>query len=265
MLTVASTTRRAGTGRIGSARGSRRSIEGRGRRGDRGGGMARALGERLGARRAHGAELTHHGAAHLAGTPLERGLATAGRPAGRPAPRNRQSGRERAVPRTAAPAGRRGGRCPSTLGSTRPGPMGSSHACASRARSAGGNLVRLGAADRSRGDPPDVAVERGDGTRRSRSTPRRRPCTDPRRAVGPTRPRPAAPARRGRGRSLARPRAGPRRAGCSRGPPKPGGHRRARPRRARRRRGTARRTRSKMGSTRAACVCCSITSETSVR
>ena len=124
----------------------------------------------------------------------------------------------------------------------RPGPSGSSHACASLTRSARGNLVRLGAADRSRDDPANVAVEGGDGIAVADRRDRGAPCTDPRRAVGPRRPRPAARARRGRGRPLERPRAAPRRAGCSRGRTKPEAHRRAKPRRARRREGTARRT-----------------------
>ena len=44
-----------------------------------------------------------------------------------------------------------------------PGAVGSSHACASLARSAGRDLVRLGATHRPRDDPPDVAVQRRDG------------------------------------------------------------------------------------------------------
>ena len=210
-------------------------------RGDRARPMAGPLGERLGARRAERAEDFHHGTTDLAGAPFERGLATAGRPA-RPAVGPESTVGVRAgMHRTAAPAGRRRDRGPSTPGSSHRAPKDRAVLRIAREPLAG-DLVRLCSVDHARADPPDVGVDR----RRGLAVADRRDGgggvgTDTGQRVG-VRPGPSAPCLRDRGRSRGRPRGERRRGGCSRGPPRSGGRRRAKPRRARRRRGTARRT-----------------------
>ena len=125
------------------------------------------------------------------------------------------------TPRSAAPAGTTGGRDPSALGSIRP---------ARRGRATGPRRQR---ADRQ---PPRPARLRGSRERRSsgrscpplpraprsRSMPRRRPCTAPRREAGEATRRLAAPAPRDRERPRGRSRGERRRDGCTRDRPMPG-------------------------------------------
>ena len=106
------------------------------RDGDRTGRMARAIGERLGARRALCAEGFHNGPAHLTSAPFERWLPPAGRLAVRPATRNRQWDASGQSPQRGA--GRQKTR-PRSINAwfQFPGAEGSSQAWASRASRSG--------------------------------------------------------------------------------------------------------------------------------
>ncbi len=183
----------------------------------------------------------------------------------RPAPRNRQSEAQRAAVASRRRPAEETPDVHQRLVPRRPAPTGSSH-CLRVAREVPRRRPRparpLGSLARRPAGRCRPAPRRRP---RSRSTPRPRRCTDRRRGAGSTSPRLSAPAPRARGRWRVRPRAARRRAGCSRARPRPGGRRRATPPASAPTSGKRATNASKMGSTRDACVCWSITSETRVR
>ncbi len=162
MLTVASTARRAGTGRssVRSMIPSVTSVSVAVATAERDGRCARRAPRRSPSARSGDSRTT--APRTWRATPLEPRLASAGRSA-RTRRRPGTGSRGASGQSSHRGVGRQNRRDPRSIIAwfQSPGADGSSHACASLDKSARRNLVRLSSVDGSRDDPADVGVERG--------------------------------------------------------------------------------------------------------